>query len=77
MGCPEQHEYLKALLFLADQSYETAKVFGRDFFYRQKTEDLMRMNQQLFQELKAESYLASYANPSYSVNLYGIDLGGL
>lgn len=77
MGCPGQHEYLKALLFLADQSYEPAKVFGRDFFYRQKTEDLMRMNQQLFQELKAESYLASYANPSYAVNLYGIDLGGL
>lgn len=51
------------------------KVINDDYFHNKSFEELKTENEELFKELFGENYKLSYANPTYSVSVFGDKIG--
>ena len=73
-------KFIKFAFAVADRLLFYSKLekeFSKNYYIENSIDDLKTTNSQLFNELKEENYKVSYANPEYTTEVFGTDLGAM
>lgn len=70
-----QNRYFVDVAKFTEKLFKVVKLISKNKFYELPMEKVKKINKKLYRDISEEDYETSYANPSFSVSIFGEQLG--